>query len=190
MLSNLLKQRLVTAQIHPKGISIDSIPDTKTSNTKNILVIPHGISSSNVKLLKTMKNITIAEGINKDYVNDEKSLVKFYHTIETIKPFLIIAGSRGAELVTDLLKKYPNVYKNRILLFGPVHLCKLFDIIDTNKLTIVHGLKDTNEKIENVRGLVFNRKKNTFLIEDTLKGHKLEFDEQTLNNIIRYTFSS
>ena len=52
MLSNLLKQRLVTAQIHPKGISIDSIPDTKTSNTKNILVIPHGISSSNVKLLK------------------------------------------------------------------------------------------------------------------------------------------
>ena len=48
MLSNLLKQRLVAAQMNPKGISIDSIPDTETSNTKNILVIPPGMSSSNV----------------------------------------------------------------------------------------------------------------------------------------------
>ena len=188
MLNNLLQQKIMAAQNNPKGIAISSIPDVPSPKNKNIVVIPPGIGKQNLDHFKTMKNVTIAEGIDNDYVNNKASISKFHNTLETIKPTMIIAGSRGAELITSLLTKYPDFYKDKIVLFGPVHLKKLFDAINNNKLTIVHGVLDDNEKIDNVRGLVSSRKKNTYLIEATIQGHKLEFDKNVLNNVINYAY--
>ena len=196
MLNNLLQQRIIAAQNNLKGIAISSIPDVPSPNNKNIVVIPPGIGKQNLDHFKTMKNVTIAEGIDNDYVNNKTSVSKFHNTLETIKPTMIIAGSRGAELITSLLTKYPCIIdrsdgksqiKDKIVLFGSVHLKKLFDAINNNKLTIVHGVLDDNEKIDNVRGLVSNRK-NTHLIEATRQGHKLEFDKNVLNNVINYAY--
>lgn len=188
LLNNLLQQRIMAAQNDFKGIAISSIPDAPSPNNKNIVVIPPGIGKQNLDHFKTMKNVTIAEGIDNDYVNNKASVSKFHNTLETIKPTMIIAGSRGAELITSLMTKYPDFYKEKIVLFGPVHLKKLFDAINNNKLTIVHGVLDDNEKIDNVRGLVSNRKKHTHLIEATRQGHKLEFDKNVLNNVINYAY--
>ena len=52
----------------------------------------------------------------------------------------------------------------------------------------VYIVLDDNEKIDNVRGLVSNRKKHTHLIEATRQGHKLEFDKNVLNNVINYAY--
>ena len=188
MLNNLLKQRIMATQNNPKGIAISFIPIVPPPNNKNVVVIPPGIGKINLDHFKTMKNVTIAEGIDYAYVDNKSSLSKFHNTLETMKPSMIIAGSRGAELITALLTKYPDFYKDRIVLFGPVHLKKLFDAVNNNnKLTIVHGVLDNNEKIDNVRGLVSN-KKNTHLIEATTQGHKLEFEKHVLNNVINYAY--
>jgi hypothetical protein len=188
MLNNLLQQRIIAAQNNPKGIAISSIPDVPSPNNKNIVIIPPGIGKQNLDHFKTMKHVTIAEGIDYAYVDNKSSLSKFHNTLETINPTMIIAGSRGTELITALLTKYPDFYKDKIVLFGPVHLKKLFDAINNNKLTIVHGVLDDNEKIDNVRGLVSNRKKHTHLIEATIQGHKLEFDKNVLNKVINYAY--
>ena len=188
MLNNLLQQRIISAQNNPKGIAISSIPDVPSPNIKNIVIIPPGIGKQNLDHFKTMKHVTIAEGIDYAYVDNKSSLSKFHNTLETINPTMIIAGSRGTELITALLTKYPDFYKDKIVLFGPVHLKKLFDAINNNKLTIVHGVLDDNEKIDNVRGLVSNRKKHTHLIEATIQGHKLEFDKNVLNKVINYAY--
>tara|TARA_Y100000389_G_C17374900_1_gene471121 strand:+ start:381 stop:956 length:576 start_codon:yes stop_codon:yes gene_type:complete len=185
----MLKKQLEAKMDHPKGICISNIPLHDPPKQKNILVIPPGLGSHNLGHLKRMKNVTIVDGINKYYTNDPDSLIKFVGTLETIKPTMIIAGSRGTKLLTTLFTKYPETYNNKIILFGPVHLDQFSQKLSNRiKVTIVHGSQDSNEKIGNVRALVSN-KKNIQLIEATRQGHSLQFEPNTINHIINYAYT-
>ena len=147
------------------------------------------MGETNMNHFKTMSGVTIADGIDKTYVSNNESFKKFVNTIETIKPTLIVAGSRGAELVARLLEEAHDKYKGKILLFGAVHLTRVFDANKKNALILVHGAQDKNEKIESVRGLVVNHKKAK-LVEANNKGHDMNFeDKSVLVNVIRYVYS-
>lgn len=190
-LENLMKKRVMLLQQHLHGISISNIPDMIDKNQKEcdrrVLVIPSGIGSTNVNHFKEMCGITIAEGIDSDYVSNDTSFTKFVGTIETLRPTLIVAGSRGAELVARLLEEAADKYKGTILLLGPVYLSRVFDAKSKNRVVIVHGSKDKNENIESVRGLVASHHKKATLIEATNKGHDLSFEKKSvLANVMRY----
>ena len=203
-LKKLIEKQLMSSQDHPKGIAISNLPSeilknntntNKNQHDRKILIIPSGMGETSMNHFKTMSGVTIADGIDKTYMSNDSSFKKFVNTIETIKPTLIVAGSRGAELVARLLEelymKNTRVkYKGKILLFGAVHLTRVFDANKKNALILVHGAHDKNEKIESVRGLVANHKKNATLIEAKNKGHDMNFeDKSTLLNVIRYVYS-
>ena len=107
-----MEKQMMSSQDHPKGIAISNLPSeilkNNTNTNKNqhgrkILIIPSGMGETNLNNFKTMSGVTIATGIDKTYVSNDESFTKFVNTIETIKPTLIVAGSRGAELVARLL---------------------------------------------------------------------------------------
>lgn len=197
-LNNLMANRVMAQQVHPAGIPISSVSDLihKGRNDRSpsqVLVIPSGIGSTNITHLREIPGVTIAEGIDTHYVSNDSSFNKFVATVETVRPTLIVAGSRGTELVTRLFKDTPKKYSESVLLLGPVHLSELFDALKSkrNRLFIVHGTKDTNEPIGMVRALVTGRTQTTRLVEATTKGHNLNFDEpttgkQTIQHILRY----
>ena len=198
-LKKLIEKQLMSSQDHPKGIAISNLPSeilknntntNKNQHDRKILIIPSGMGETSMNHFKTMSGVTIADGIDKTYMSNDSSFKKFVNTIETIKPTLIVAGSRGAELVARLLEEAHGKYKGKILLFGAVYLTRVFDANKKNALILVHGAHDKNEKIESVRGLVANHKKNATLIEAKNKGHDMNFeDKSTLLNVIRYVYS-
>ena len=188
-LKKLMEKRLMALQQHPHGVSISNIPDVIDSKEcdRRVLVIPSGIGSTNINHFKEMCGVYVAQGIDKDYVSDNASFTNFVKTLETLKPTLIVAGSRGAELVARLLEKAADTYDGTILLFGAVHLSRVFDADTKNRLMIVHGSLDENEKIEAVRWLVAHNNKRAKLIEATDKGHALSFENKSvLVNLMRY----
>jgi hypothetical protein len=207
-LERMLKQQQMSQVNHPHGISINTLQkNKKNSNSKsksksnsnsnsnlgpNILIIPPGIGKVNMLHFQNIKGVSIAHGVNNIYVNDNASFISFEHTIHTLKPDVIVAGSRGTALITRMLSHDPSAYKGTILLFGPVHLHELIDILKMspyskrNKLVIVHGTNDTNERIENVRALV-SMYSHATLIEATTKGHDMGFNnKQIIMNIIDF----
>ena len=197
-LKKLMEKRMMSSQDHPPGIAISNISDilrkntntNKTQHDRKILIIPSGMGETNMNHFKTMSGVTIADGIDKTYVSNDESFKKFVNTIETIKPTLIVAGSRGAELVARLLEEAHDKYKGKVLLFGGVHLTRVFDANKKNALILVHGAQDKNEKIESVRGLVANHNKKATLIEAKNKGHDMNFEDKSLLvNVIRYVYS-
>ena len=134
-----------------------------------------------------MYGATIADGIDDTYVSNDASFSKFVSTLNTLKPTLIVAGSRGAELVARLLEEDGETYEGTVLLLGPVYLSRVIDTKRKNHIVIVHGSMDKNENIESVRGLIANNHKQTTLIEATNKGHNLKFEnKKELLNVIHY----
>ena len=191
-LRRLLEKRMMTSQDHPQGVSLCNISEylKNNSNTNKILIIPSGMGETNINHFKTMNGVTIADGIDKTYVSNDSSFIKFVNTIETIKPTLIVAGSRGAELIARLLEEAYDKYNGKILLFGAVYLTRVFEANKKNALILVHGVYDENEKIESVRGLVANHNRKATLIEAKNKGHDMNFeDKSVLVNVIRYVYS-
>jgi hypothetical protein len=196
-LENLMANKVMAGKVHHTGIAIEDLSNMLTNNQKKeiepqkmkIVIIPSGISKENLDRFRTMSGVNIANGIDNTYVSNDESFTKFVHTIETIKPTLIVAGSRGAELVARLLKDVSDKYKGKILLFGAVQLTQVFEANNNNLwLVLVHGVKDSNEQINSVRGLVAAHKKAK-LIEAKDKGHNLIFEESVLANVIRYVYS-
>jgi len=190
-LERMLKQQQMSQQNHPKGISISNLGFTH-SKPKSLLIIPPGMGKVNMSHFQDMKGVSIANGINNTYVNDNSSFQSFEHTMTTLKPDVLVAGSRGTALITRILSHNSDAYKGSILLFGPVHLRELIDTLKKspyskrNKLVIVHGTHDTNERIETVRGLVATYSHAT-LIEATTKGHDMGFDnKQTVINVVDF----
>lgn len=107
-----MENRVMSFQDHPKGIAISNLPSeilknntntNKNQHDRKILIIPSGMGEKNMNHFKTISGVTIATGIDKHYVSNDESFTKFVNTIETIKPTLIVAGSRGVELVARLL---------------------------------------------------------------------------------------
>lgn len=199
-LNNLMAKKAMAQQAHSSGVCISSLPGPHTdendrSSLYKVLVIPTGMSTTNLGHLREIPGVTIADGISRDYAANDASFAKFAATVETLRPTVIVAGSRGTELVTRLFSdsgSSKSPYHGAVLLFGPVHLSALFDALRSrkNRLVIVHGTKDQNEKIESVRGLVAGRSRTTRLVEATTKGHDMSFDEndgkRTMRRVIRY----
>lgn len=197
----MMAQQQEQEQEHEHGIAITRLGKLVAHKDVNdryrrILVIPSGIGSTNLDHLRGMRGVTIARGIDRDYASNDDSFEKFVGTIATIRPTLIVAGSRGAELVARVLKDNiaSKQYGGPILLFGPVFLSDVFEAKRKNKLFIVHGSDDKNEQIGGVRALVatHNNKKlspqqgASTLIEATTQGHSLSFPKQTMSNILKY----
>ena len=198
-LKKLMEKQMMSYQDHPPGIAISNLPSeilknntntNKNQHDRKILIIPSGMGETNINHFKTMSGVTIADGIDKTYVSNDESFKKFVNTIESIKPTLIVAGSRGAELVARLLEEAHDKYKGKILLFGAVYLTRVFDANKNNCLILVHGAQDKNEQIESVRGLVANHTRKATLVEAKNKGHDMNFeDKSVLVNVIRYVYS-
>ena len=116
-----------------------------------------------------MYGATIADGIDDTYVSNDASFSKFVSTLNTLKPTLIVAGSRGAELVARLLEEDGETYEGTVLLLGPVYLSRVIDTKRKNHIVIA------------------NNHKQTTLIEATNKGHNLKFEnKKELLNVIHY----
>ena len=182
-LSQMIAKKAMAQQDPPRGVSISNVPSYLKHNDRSVtaLVIPSGIGAVNLEHLRNIPGIAIAKGIDKHYVSNDESFKKFVSTVETIRPTLIIAGSRGTELVARFIKDY----KGAIMILGGVHITTLFETNPKNKILLVHGSEDVNEKIKVVRGLAHKHKAK--LVEATTKGHDMSFDnKQTLVNLIQY----
>lgn len=171
----------------PQGVSISNVPNRSTRAIvfSKVLVVPPGLGKAKVNSLINMGAV-IAESVDMNYPED--SIKDFVSTVNVIKPTIIIAGSRGTELLRELLKN-TNVthYPKCIILFGPVHLQAFFKAVkkDTQvKILVVHGTKDGNEKIESVRSLV--QKFNAKLVEVTNQGHSLNVTQTNLRKLIGF----
>jgi len=106
-----------------------AISNVRVLNKRNIefakvLVVPPGLGKGKVDSLGNMGAI-IAESVDKNYPED--SIKDFVGTVNLVKPTVVIAGSRGTELVREMLKN-TNVthFPKCIILFGPVHLREFF----------------------------------------------------------------
>jgi hypothetical protein len=176
------------------GLSVSKIPNTpKSKHTVRVLIIPTGMGPVNVDHFMTMKgknlDVVIVEGIDRMYADSDESVNSLLRAMDPIAPDVIVAGSRGTELVTRLMNEYHGLIKCRILLFGPIKLNALFHSNKEYKsnFVIVHGKEDKNEKIEKVRCLVADRSNHVTLIE-ARKGHNMSFKHrQTVRNILKYT---
>lgn len=199
-LETMLKRRLSTSlqhkDVHPHGISIEDLMNEYTQINKDqlnakMLIIPSGMGGLNMGILKKYNNVMIATGIDHHYVNNDDSFYKFIYQMKEFTPDVIVAGSRGAELVARVLSSGESeLLKNcKILLFGPVYLQDLLckNNVHNNPIIIVHGKHDVNERIEMVRSAVetFDCKKVCTLIE-TNHGHDMSMDECMMDRIVRY----
>ena len=184
-INQILKKKLMAQQQYPNGISINDIPSNQCIPDHKILVIPHGIGSSNVNHLKHIPNINFANNIDPIYTSNDQSFESVVKTIVELRPSLVIAGSRGTELVSRLITVNS---EQRFMLLGGVHLDGVMN--GENKILLVHGTEDPNEKIEIVRGLTFKNKSRVKLVEVPSKSHDLSFDnKETIMDLINYSLS-
>lgn len=211
LLERLFEQRKHAAQqwgdtpLPPCGIAIDDLAhQNETMNEKlnnhiygsSMLLIPPGIGSRNMGHFMDMKEgggylgltVNVVEDMNDHYPEDDPSFTQLLHRLKQSTPTLLIAGSRGTSLLTRMLLHAPTAYKGTLLVLGPVHLRELIDTLEglPNRLVIVHGTHDPNERIEHVRRLVASCV-NATLVEATNKSHDMGFDQkETLVEVIEY----
>lgn len=160
----------------------------KDINGTRVLVIRPGMSHqlSHIQALQQkykkeggIEYIITEDGkIDWDDVTTEESVAYARNEISKYSPDLIIAGSRGADLVAEMIQ----YYNGSILLFGPVRLDDVFEKNNApnassqkNAVVVVHGQNDTNMRINRVRYLVNNSKQE--LIEMENMEHTLKFDD-------------
>jgi hypothetical protein len=178
----------------PHGISIDDLMKGYTQINKDqfnakMLIIPHGMGGLNIGILRKYNNVMIATGIDHDYVNNDESFQNFIRQTNAFTPDVIVAGSRGTELVARVLSSESEILKNcKILLFGAVYLQDLLCKNNfNNQIIIVHGKHDVNERIEMVRSAVetCHCKQHCTLIE-TNNSHDMSMDECIMDRVVRY----
>lgn len=200
-LEMMLKRRVSTSlqqkDVPAHGISIEDLMNGYTQINKDqlnakMLIIPSGMGGLNMGVLKKYNNVMIATGIDHHYVNNDESFQNFIRQIKEFTPDVIVAGSRGTELVARVLSsdnKSELVKNCKILLFGPVYLQDLLckNNVHNNAIIIVHGKHDMNERIEMVRSAVetCDCKQVCTLIE-TNHGHDMSMDECMMDRIVRY----
>ena len=189
---------LLTIQRNPNpkpGIQLIDVLSKRrtTSSEKRIRVIPGGMGLTNMAHLLTDPNVDILPGLDFDYVDNDASFEQFVHHMLTNEPMAvdtIIAGSRGAELIARILEEDPlrgTIHERfTILLFGPVHLNRIVPS-SNNKIVIVHGVHDTNDRIKSVRAYTERHQPHVTLIEVDNKGHNLAFEQtQHLLDIVYF----
>lgn len=161
------------------GVAISNVKsDNKDVSFSKVLVIPPGLGKQVARFREL--GAVILENIDRDY--PENSYDDFLTVLRSLKPTLVVAGSRGTALVTAALRS--DEVKFKVLLFGPTKLFEYFQANQQNtKTTIVHGTNDPNEKIQQVRSYVSNKTK---LIEVTTQGHSLDIQSNKLNTIVKY----
>lgn len=194
-LETMLQRKVSSIQQHvPHGISIDDLMKGYTQINKDnfkskMLIIPSGMGGLNMGILRKYNNVMIATGIDHDYVNNDESFQNFVRQMKEFTPDVIVAGSRGAELVARVLSSESELLKNcKILLFGAVYLQDLLCKNNfNNQIIIVHGKHDVNERIEIVRSAVetCHCKQDCTLIE-TNNGHDMSMDECMMDRVVRY----
>ena len=148
-----------------RGMSLSSVKNVQvdfsndTFDYSKVLVIPTGLG-------KTKTDHFARLGANMGH--------------DDIEPEMIVAGSRGTALVKELLLNNATHLPKRVILFGPVHLRDFLETAKAKapsvKILIVHGQKDTNERIEMVRVLVQEYKNQVSLVEVEDQGHSLDID--------------
>ena len=115
----------------PKGISIDDLPSDELAfnDYSKVMVIPSGLTKETLNHL-TRLGSHVADCVDIDY--PEESIDMFLKLSDYMRPYVIIAGSRGTVLVSEFLKRlhFTDSITN-IVLFGPVHLRELFEACST-----------------------------------------------------------
>lgn len=171
-----------------RGVSLSSVKNDSnvTFDYSNVLVIPPGLGKTKTDHFARLGSI-VAENVDPDY--PEHSVQEFFG----VEPKqVIVAGSRGTALVKEMLLNNATHLPNRVILFGPVHLRDFFETAKANaplvKILIVHGEKDTNERIETVRALVHEYKTQASLVEVEDQGHSLDIDPQKMDYLFRLSF--
>tara|TARA_B110000971_G_scaffold219411_1_gene260483 strand:- start:5231 stop:5980 length:750 start_codon:yes stop_codon:yes gene_type:complete len=175
-------------QSGPVGILLKDVIEQNGMKAAKVLVIRPGMSQQleHIELLQKEEPeggieylVTKDGAIDWNDVTTEESIAYTMNTVREYKPDLIIAGSRGADLVLEIIKEY----KCRFLLFGPVHLDDVFtentNVTSSQKnvIVVVHGQDDNNMRINRVRYLV--NENNQHLVEIENMGHTLRFNESS-----------
>lgn len=164
----------------PPGVAISNVrSENKDVSFSKVLVIPPGLGKQ-VSRFRELGAV-ILENIDRDY--PENSIEDFLTVLRSLKPALVVAGSRGTALVTAALRS--DEAKFKVLLFGPTKLFEYFQANRNTKTTIVHGTSDPNEQIQQVRSYVSNKTK---LIEVTTQGHSLDIQSNKLNTVVKYAY--
>jgi UDP-glucose 6-dehydrogenase len=179
-LQALQQQKHSTNNNAPKGMTLTNVPIRNTTmDFAKVLVIPPGLGSK-VKQFSDFGAV-IAKGVDTNYPTE--SVKEFVATVNLINPSVIVAGSRGTELVREMFKK---TTVKCVILFGPVHLREFFKVVDDRtKVLVVHGVDDVNEKIQTVRSLVQDYKKAK-LVEIHRQGHSLNISDSSLRKLVHY----
>jgi len=175
-------------QSGPVGILLhDVVIEKNEKKSAKVLVIRPGMNQQlkHIDTLHAEKNesgieylITEDGRIDWNDVTTDESIQYTREVVRNYKPDLIMAGSRGADLVAEIIKEYDG----RILLFGPVHLDDVFkenniDSSQKNVIIVVHGQNDPNMRINRVRFLVNESKQKLIEIENM--GHTFEFNDSS-----------
>ena len=183
-LQALQQQKQSTQNNAPKGTALTNVPNNNTTvDFTKVLVIPPGLGSK-VKHFSDLGAV-VAKGVDTNY--PAESVKDFVATVNLIKPSVIVAGSRGTELVRETLKK---ISVKCVILFGPVHLREFLKAVnDGTKVLVVHGVDDGNERIETVRALVRDYR-NTKLVEVNKQGHSLDISQSSLRKLVKYGLHS
>lgn len=193
ILDTFLTNRTTTRSPKP-GIPLRYVLSNRSKHEvlpRTIRVIPGGMGLTNLAHLLTDPAVETIPGLDFDYVDSDESFEQFVHhmlTHEHTPVDMIVAGSRGAELIARILAEAP--FTNcTILLFGPIHLNRIVPS-SNNKIVIVHGVDDTNERIDSVRAYTQRHQPNVTLIEVDDNGHDLAFEEtKPIRDIINFVFS-
>jgi hypothetical protein len=183
-LQALQTQKQSTKNNAPKGTALTNVivNNNTTVDFAKVLVIPPGLGHK-VKHFSDLGAV-IAKGVDTNY--PAESVKDFVATVNLIKPSVIVAGSRGTELVRETLKK---TSVKCVILFGPVHLREFFKAVnDGTKVLVVHGVDDGNERIETVRALVDYKKAK--LVEVNQQGHSLDISQPNLRKLVKYGLHS
>lgn len=187
LLNELLANRTTTRTPKP-GIPLSELTESEQEQEpKRIRVIPGGMGLTNLAYLLTDPAVETIPGLDFDYVNSDESFERFMHHMLTNEPKpvdMIVAGSRGAELIARIAP-FTNC---TILLFGPVYLNRIVPS-SNNKIVIVHGVHDTNERIESVRAYTERHQPHVTLIEVNNRGHDLSLDARHIRNIVDFSLN-
>jgi hypothetical protein len=196
-LSNLLSRKKIELIDCKKGISVDDLPlSTNTvvlrAEMKKILVVPPGLNKDLVRRFADFGAV-VADHLDPNYPEDSTEV--FVKTVESVKPQMVVCGSRGTRLLECCM-----CHIDMIVLFSPTRLREFFESrptsTTTSRVVLIHGVHDPNEHIGFVRQLVEQEQatnKNTHLVEVD-DNHSLSSINQTdrfekiLNYCVNYYY--
>lgn len=182
-LSNLLSRKKIDLIDCKKGISVDDLPllvdEYIRAEMKKILVVPPGLNKDLVRRFVDLGAV-VADHLDANYPEDSTEV--FVKTVESVKPQMVVCGSRGTRLLECCM-----CHIDSIVLFSPTRLREFFESrptsTTTSRVVLIHGVHDPNEHIGFVRQLVEQEQatnRNTHLIEVD--------SDHSLSNIDTYRF--